>query len=61
VSRHAWTAFAAVSVPWGFPYLFIKIGETPGPGAIAGLALILAGCWLATDGRLPRPLRRATD
>jgi drug/metabolite transporter (DMT)-like permease len=39
----------------------VFLGETPGPGAIAGLALILAGCWLATDGRLPRPLRGATD
>jgi drug/metabolite transporter (DMT)-like permease len=30
------------------------LGERPGPGAIAGLLLILAGSWLATDGRLPR-------
>ena len=29
------------------------LGERPGPGAIAGLLLILAGSWLATDGRLP--------
>jgi drug/metabolite transporter (DMT)-like permease len=29
------------------------LGESPGPGAIAGLLLILAGSWLSTDGRLP--------
>ena len=29
------------------------LGEQPGAGAVAGLLLILAGSWLATDGRLP--------
>jgi drug/metabolite transporter (DMT)-like permease len=29
------------------------LGERPGAGAVAGLLLILAGGWLATDGRLP--------
>jgi drug/metabolite transporter (DMT)-like permease len=29
------------------------LGEQPGAGGIAGLLLILAGSWLATDGRLP--------
>jgi drug/metabolite transporter (DMT)-like permease len=29
------------------------LGESPGPGAIVGLLLILAGSWLSTDGRLP--------
>jgi drug/metabolite transporter (DMT)-like permease len=29
------------------------LGESPGPGAIAGLLLILAGSWLSTDGRVP--------
>jgi drug/metabolite transporter (DMT)-like permease len=29
------------------------LGERPGPGAIAGLLLIIAGSWLSTDGRLP--------
>jgi drug/metabolite transporter (DMT)-like permease len=33
------------------------LGERPGAGAIAGLLLILAGCWLSTGGRLP-PGRR---
>ncbi len=28
------------------------LGEHPGAGAIAGLVLILAGSWIATDGRL---------
>jgi drug/metabolite transporter (DMT)-like permease len=46
------------------------LGERPGPGAIAGLLLILAGSWLSTDGRLPpgiagigrrwRPIRQAS-
>ncbi|HEX3689252.1 MAG TPA: EamA family transporter [Solirubrobacteraceae bacterium] len=29
------------------------LGERPGPGALAGLAMILAGSWLSTGGRLP--------
>jgi drug/metabolite transporter (DMT)-like permease len=33
------------------------LGESLGPGAVAGLLLILAGSWLATGGRPPR--RRA--
>jgi drug/metabolite transporter (DMT)-like permease len=33
------------------------LGERPGAGAVAGLLLILAGSWLATDGRLPPGLR----
>lgn len=39
----------------------VFLGESPGPGAIVGLVLILAGSWLATDGRLPAPLRGATE
>jgi drug/metabolite transporter (DMT)-like permease len=31
----------------------VFLGESPGAGAIAGLLLILAGSWLATEGRLP--------
>lgn len=31
----------------------VVLGESPGAGAIAGLLLILAGSWLATDGGLP--------
>jgi drug/metabolite transporter (DMT)-like permease len=34
------------------------LGEHPGAGAIAGLLLILAGSWLATDGRLPPGVAR---
>ncbi len=29
------------------------LGERPGPGAVAGLLLILAGSWLSTGGGLP--------
>ena len=35
------------------------LGERPGPGALAGLLLILAGSWLSTGGRIPpRPRSR---
>ncbi len=39
------------------------LGERPGPGALAGLVLILAGSWLSTGGRLPPrgPLRPGRD
>lgn len=33
------------------------LGERPGPTALAGLLLILAGSWLSTGGRIP-PARR---
>jgi drug/metabolite transporter (DMT)-like permease len=36
----------------------LLLGEHPGVGALAGLALILCGSWLSTDGRLPRRRRR---
>ncbi len=36
----------------------VLLGERPGTGAVAGLLLILAGSWLATDGRLPPGLGR---
>lgn len=29
------------------------LNERPGPGAVAGLLLIIAGSWLSTDGRMP--------
>jgi hypothetical protein len=35
------------------------LGESLGAGAVAGLLLILAGSWLATDGRLPPGLGSA--
>ncbi len=33
------------------------LGERPGPGALAGLLLILTGSWLSTGGRIPPRLR----
>ncbi len=39
----------------------VFLGESPGAGVFAGLLLILAGSWLSTEGRLPPPLRRATE
>lgn len=35
------------------------LDERPGPGAVAGLLLILAGSWLSTDGRVPPRLLAA--
>jgi drug/metabolite transporter (DMT)-like permease len=37
------------------------LGERPGVGSVAGLALILAGSWLATGGRPARRARAALD
>jgi drug/metabolite transporter (DMT)-like permease len=36
----------------------LLLSEHPGAGAVAGLLLILAGGWLATDGRLPPGIAR---
>jgi drug/metabolite transporter (DMT)-like permease len=36
------------------------LGESVSAGAITGLLLILAGSWLATDGRLPPGLGAVT-
>jgi drug/metabolite transporter (DMT)-like permease len=55
VSRRAWLAFAAVSVIWGVPYLFIKIAVDGGmpPVVLAwgrivlGAAVLLAIAWRA--------------
>ena len=35
------------------------LDERPGPTALAGLLLILAGSWLSTGGKLPRSRRRS--
>ena len=37
----------------------LVLGERPGPAAIAGLLLVLAGSWLSTGGGLPPGLHRA--
>jgi drug/metabolite transporter (DMT)-like permease len=39
----------------------LLLGEHPGAGAVAGLLLILAGGWLATDGRLPPGLAQLVE
>jgi drug/metabolite transporter (DMT)-like permease len=59
MSRRAWGAFAAVSVLWGLPYLFIKIADDGGmpPLDLAwlrialGAAVLVALAWRA--GTLP--------
>jgi drug/metabolite transporter (DMT)-like permease len=55
MSRRAWSAFAAVSVLWGIPYLFIKIADDHGmpPLVLAwgrvllGAVVLLAISWRA--------------
>jgi len=37
------------------------LGERPGPGAVAGLLLIIAGSWLSTGGRLPPVIVAASE
>ena len=41
----------------------VVLGESPGPGALVGLLLIIAGSWLSTGGGLPPGLgsRRRSD
>jgi drug/metabolite transporter (DMT)-like permease len=59
MSRRAWFVFAAVSVLWGIPYLFIKVADDHGMpplllawGRVAlGAAVLLAVSWRA--GTLP--------
>ncbi|HEY5334309.1 MAG TPA: DMT family transporter [Solirubrobacterales bacterium] len=59
MSRRAWGAFAAVSVLWGLPYLFIKIADDGGmpplvlawSRVVLGAAVLLAIAWRA--GTLP--------
>jgi drug/metabolite transporter (DMT)-like permease len=58
MSRRSWAIFAAVSVIWGLPYLFIKVavrgGASPGELAwgrvVLGAALLLV--WSARAGKL---------
>ena len=44
MSARAWTSFAAVSVLWGIPYLFIKVAVEDGvpPAFLAWARVVLA-------------------
>jgi drug/metabolite transporter (DMT)-like permease len=63
MSRRAWIAFAAVSVIWGIPYLFIRIavrhGVTPGALSFAratmGASLAIGAVILADPAVLDPP------
>jgi drug/metabolite transporter (DMT)-like permease len=50
MSTRAWSLFAAVSVVWGVPYLFIKIAVDGGvaPVVLAWGRMVLAACILLT-------------
>ena len=55
MSARAWSAFAAVSILWGIPYLFIKIAVDDGvpPAFLAWVRVVLgAGVLLALAWRL---------
>jgi drug/metabolite transporter (DMT)-like permease len=48
----------AVVITYVAPVVALALGvavldERPGPGAVVGLLLILAGSWISTDGRMP--------
>ena len=48
----------AIVITYVAPVVALALGvavldERPGPGAIVGLLLILAGSWISTDGRVP--------
>jgi drug/metabolite transporter (DMT)-like permease len=48
----------AIVITYVAPVVALALGvvvldERPGPGAIVGLLLILAGSWISTDGRMP--------
>jgi drug/metabolite transporter (DMT)-like permease len=48
----------AIVITYVAPVVALALGvavldESPGPGALAGLLLILAGSWISTDGRMP--------
>ena len=55
MSARAWAAFAAVSVLWGIPYLFIKIAVDDGvsPVFLAWVRVVL-GAAVLLDARLAR-------
>ena len=46
MSARGWTAFAAMSVVWGLPYLFIKVAVDDGlsPGFIALVGITIRSC-----------------
>ena len=50
VTARAWAAFAAVSILWGIPYLFIKIAVDDGvaPAFLAWVRVVLAALVLVT-------------
>jgi drug/metabolite transporter (DMT)-like permease len=58
VSSRAWAAFAAVSVLWGIPYLFIKVAVDAGvpPGFVAFARVALAAVVLLALARRARVL-----
>jgi drug/metabolite transporter (DMT)-like permease len=53
MSRRAWGAFAAVSVLWGLPYLFIKVADDGGmpPLVLAWSRVVLGAAILLTIAR----------
>jgi drug/metabolite transporter (DMT)-like permease len=52
MSARAWAAFAAVSILWGIPYLFIKVAVDDGvpPAFLAWVRVVLGAAVLLTLG-----------
>jgi drug/metabolite transporter (DMT)-like permease len=50
MSRQAWLAFAAVSVIWGVPYLFIKVAVDDGvpPAFLAWVRVVIGAAVLVS-------------
>ena len=61
VSTRAWTSFAAVSVLWGIPYLFIKVAVEDGvpPAFLAWARVLLAALVLCALAWHRGPVRLA--
>jgi drug/metabolite transporter (DMT)-like permease len=63
MSARAWTAFAAVSILWGIPYLFIKVAVDDGvpPIFLAWVRVLMAAAVLLVLSQRAGVLRRCSE
>jgi drug/metabolite transporter (DMT)-like permease len=63
MSRRAWLAFAAVSIIWGIPYLFIKVAVDDGvpPAFLAWVRVVIGAAVLVAIAWRARLLRSVRD
>ena len=59
MNQRAWAAFAAMSVIWGLPYLFIKVAVDDGvsPAFLSFARVLLAAVVLLGTGSGSPPMR----